>query len=58
MQHTETYKQASREFGLVEQEARNIQKQALALKIIADKLLAKAEEETLVEKVKRKIKGE
>jgi len=56
--HTEQYDQANARFEDVRKEARSIEKQALALKIIADNLLSKAEEESVIGKLKRKIKGE
>jgi len=56
-QHTETYSKASQEFSGVMAEAQSISKRVVALKIIADNLLAKSEEETLVDKLKKKIKG-
>lgn len=56
-QHTETYAKASRAAADVKQEAWKLEKQALALKTITDNLLSKADEETLVQKLKRKISG-
>lgn len=56
-QHTETYSQTSHKFGDALVEAKNIEKQALALKIIAENLLSKAEDENALDKVKKKIKG-
>jgi hypothetical protein len=55
--HTDTYNKASREFGDAAAEAQRIEKRAVALKIIANNLLSKAEDETLIDKLKHRLKG-
>lgn len=55
--HTDAFKNASQKFSDAAAEAQSIEKRAVALKIIADNLLSKAEDETLIEKLKKNIKG-
>lgn len=57
-QHTETYLKAHQKFRDILTEAGQIEKQADSLKVIMKNLLAKAEEDTLLRKLKKRISGE